>query len=141
MHFEPGFASTGHSAQEKTLPNVLTWLHEGCFAAYVAASRARSHNGLGVIQPVTLSDLNKPLPYHLIQEAKQHQIMEHNTLVRHGFKAGDILVVPDPEEEQVKNFSKGKAIFNEPSHKRKKEHNKNNIDNPSVEKKTKNCWK
>lgn len=34
----PGFAITGHSAQGKTLTKVLANLHEGVFAAYVAAS-------------------------------------------------------------------------------------------------------
>ncbi|KAF8815173.1 hypothetical protein BYT27DRAFT_7080622, partial [Phlegmacium glaucopus] len=35
---QPGFAITGHSAQGKTLLKVLVSLHEGVFAAYVAAS-------------------------------------------------------------------------------------------------------
>ena len=67
MAFQPGFASTGHSAQGK---KVLAWLHEGGFAAYISASWPNSRFGLAIIQPVTLSDLNKPLPYDLIQEAK-----------------------------------------------------------------------
>jgi hypothetical protein len=37
---QPGFAVTGQSAQGKTLPSMLTNLHEGGFGAYVAASRA-----------------------------------------------------------------------------------------------------
>jgi hypothetical protein len=120
MPFEPGFALTGHSAQGKTLLNVLAWLHEGGFAAYVSALRPKSHNGLAIIQPVTLSDLNKPLPYDLIQEAKRHEIMEHNTLVRYGFQKGKILPVPDPEEEHNKKFLKGKAIFDETSARKNK---------------------
>jgi len=39
---QPVFAITGHSSQGKTLPNVIVNLHEGGFAAYVAASRART---------------------------------------------------------------------------------------------------
>ncbi|KAG1725521.1 hypothetical protein EDB19DRAFT_1833755 [Suillus lakei] len=37
---QPAFAVTGHSAQGKTLPQVLVNLHEGSFAAYVSASCA-----------------------------------------------------------------------------------------------------
>ena len=111
MAFQPGFASTGHSAQGKTLPKVLAWLHEGGFAAYVSASRPNSRFGLAIIQPVTLSDLNKPLPYDLIQETKCHIVMEHNTLIRYGIKSGNIMPVPDPEEEHGKKFHAGKAIF------------------------------
>ena len=36
---QPAFAVTGHSAERKTLPSVLTDLKEGGFGAYVAASR------------------------------------------------------------------------------------------------------
>jgi ATP-dependent exoDNAse (exonuclease V) alpha subunit len=39
---QPGFAVTGHSSQGKSLPKVLVSLHDGGFAAYVAASRAMS---------------------------------------------------------------------------------------------------
>lgn len=81
MPFEPGFASTGHSAQGKTLQKVLAWLHEGGFAAYMAASHPKTRYDLAVIQSVTLSDLNKLLPYDLIQETKCHEVLEHNTLV------------------------------------------------------------
>jgi ATP-dependent exoDNAse (exonuclease V) alpha subunit len=34
---QPAFTITGHSLQGKTLPNVIVNLHEGSFAAYVAA--------------------------------------------------------------------------------------------------------
>jgi hypothetical protein len=39
---QPAFAITGHSAEGKTLPDILANLHEGGFAAYVAASRPNS---------------------------------------------------------------------------------------------------
>jgi hypothetical protein len=81
LAFQPGFASTGHSAQGKTLPKVLAWLHEGGFAAYVSASRPNNHYGLAIIQSVTLAELNKPLPYDLIKESKRHDVLEHNTLI------------------------------------------------------------
>jgi len=51
MSCQPGFASTGHSAQGKTLPKILCALHEGGFAAYVAASRATSRRGLAIFFP------------------------------------------------------------------------------------------
>ncbi|KAG1904462.1 uncharacterized protein F5891DRAFT_945755, partial [Suillus fuscotomentosus] len=46
LPIQPAFAVTGHSAQGKTLPKVLVNLHEGGFAAYVAASRAQTREGL-----------------------------------------------------------------------------------------------
>jgi ATP-dependent exoDNAse (exonuclease V) alpha subunit len=39
LAIQPSFAVTGHSAQGKTLPNVIVDLHEGGFGVYVAASR------------------------------------------------------------------------------------------------------
>jgi PIF1-like helicase len=131
MPFEPGFASTGHSAQGKTLRNVLAWLHEGGFAAYVSASRPKSRNDLAIIQPVTLSDLNKPLPYDLIQETKQHEVLQHNTLIRHGFKTGGLLVVPDPEEEQNRKIIREKVIFNETD---KNQGSNSDADSPTAKK-------
>ena len=56
----------------------------------------------------------------MIQEAKWHEIMEHNTLVQYGFKAGSLCLVPDPEEERNKKFHKGNAIFDESSQKKNK---------------------
>lgn len=109
--FQPGFAVTGHAAQGQTLPIVLAWLHTGGFAAYVSASRATSRHGLTIIEPVTLSDLNKPLPYDLICENRRHEVMEHNTLVRFNFKAGDLQQVPDPEEEKGKPLKIGKVKY------------------------------
>ncbi|KAG2741943.1 hypothetical protein P692DRAFT_201665656, partial [Suillus brevipes Sb2] len=61
LPIQPAFAVTGHSAQGKTLPKVIVNLHEGGFGAYVAASRARTREGLCIMQPVTLDNLNKPL--------------------------------------------------------------------------------
>jgi hypothetical protein len=99
LPIQPAFAVTGHSAQGKTLPNVLVNLHEGGFAAYVAASRPTSRKGLCITKPVTLEMLNKPLPYDLLIEDQRFQIMEANTLVGHGFKKGTIKDVFDPEAE------------------------------------------
>ena len=58
LPIQPAFAVTGHSAEGKTLPNVLINLHEGGFGAYVAALHARSRQGLYITEPVLLSDLN-----------------------------------------------------------------------------------
>lgn len=96
---QPAFAVTGHSAEGKTLPNVLVNLHEGGFAAYVAASRPTSRNGLCLTRPVTLEMLNRPIPYDLQIENKRLGIMEHNTLVKYGFKKGVQQAVFDPESE------------------------------------------
>jgi len=66
---------------------------------------------LAIIQPVTLAELNKPLPFDLVKEAYRHDIMEHNTLIRYGFKKGSLLFVPDPDEESNKNYHRGKVLF------------------------------
>ncbi|KAG2758046.1 hypothetical protein P692DRAFT_20710749, partial [Suillus brevipes Sb2] len=68
---QPAFAVTGHSAQGKTLPQVLVNLHEGGFAAYVAASRARTRKGLCITQPVTVDLLNKRIPSDLSVEVRR----------------------------------------------------------------------
>jgi hypothetical protein len=70
LPIQPAFAITGHSAEGKTLSNVLCDLQEGGFGAYVAASRARSRQGLYITEHVKLADLNKSVPYNLVQESK-----------------------------------------------------------------------
>lgn len=102
--FQPGFACTGHAAQGKTFQNIMTGMHEGGFAAYVAASRPRTRYGLAILQPVTLADLNKRLPYDLLRESQRYEAMEHNTLVRFGLKDGSLIHVPDPEGEKLGHF-------------------------------------
>ena len=76
---EPGFASTGHSAQGKTLPKIACALNEGRFTACMAASKVTPQEGLAIFQPVTLENLNHRLPSDLIQEEKQYEMMKHNT--------------------------------------------------------------
>ena len=100
LPIQPAFAVTGHSAEGKTLPTVLTNLHEGGFSAYVAASRARSRKGLFITEPVSLQDLNKPIPYSLLQESKRLHAIEHNTSIQFGFKQSEYESIPDPESEQ-----------------------------------------
>ncbi|KAL1686737.1 hypothetical protein GGG16DRAFT_63693, partial [Schizophyllum commune] len=80
LPIQPAFAVTGQSAQGKTLPSVLVNLAEGGFSAYVAASRARSLNNLYLTEPVTLQQLNKPLPRELTSEIARLQALEHNTM-------------------------------------------------------------
>ena len=87
---------TGHSAQGKTLPTVLTNLNEGGFAAYVAASHARSRHGLYITKPINLEDLNKPLPYNLLQETDRLQDLEHNTYVCYGFSHASYQNIRNP---------------------------------------------
>ena len=102
LPIQPAFAVTGHSAEGKTLPSVLTDLKEGGFAAYVAASRPRSRQGLFLTEAVTLDDLNnKHLPYTLLQEctSKRLNALEHNTNIHYGFQDGPLHHVPDPESE------------------------------------------
>ena len=96
---QPAFAVTGHSAEGKTLPNVLANLHEGGFGAYVAASRPTSCEGLFVSRPVSLEMLNHPLPYDLHVELQRLKIMEHNTLIKYGFEKGIEQKILDPEAE------------------------------------------
>jgi hypothetical protein len=104
LPFQPGFAVTGQSAQGKTLPKVLVGLHEGGFGAYVGASRAHAREGLCISKPVTLQMLNKPIPHDLYTETKQFEAIEHNTLVRFGYKMGEVVPIPDPES--VLDFKK-----------------------------------
>jgi hypothetical protein len=99
LPIQPAFAITGHSAEGKTLSNVLCNLQEGGFGAYVAASRARSRQGLYITEHVKISDLNKSLPYSLIQESRRLSAIEHNTYLRYGVQEGDYQQIPDPESE------------------------------------------
>ena len=100
LPIQPGFAVTGQSAQGKTLPQVIVNLHEGGFGAYVAASRARTREGICIIQHVMLDDLNKPVPYDLFQEVQRFDAIEHNTYVRYGILNANPLEVPNPESER-----------------------------------------
>lgn len=99
LPIQPAFAVTGHSAQGKTLPKVLVNLAEGGFAAYVAASRATSRQGLCITEPVTIQNLNKPLPHDLLEEVRRLEAIEHNTLITYGVQSGPPIPVPDAESE------------------------------------------
>lgn len=95
LPIQPAFAVTGHSAQGKTLPKVLAFLNEGGFGAYVAASRACKREDLCVVYPVSLSDLNKPLPSDLFYEMKCLQALEYNTAINFQFSNNQLKTIPD----------------------------------------------
>lgn len=99
LPIQPAFAVTGHSAQGKTLLKVLVNLSDGGFAVYVAASRATTRQGLCITEPVTIQQLNKPLPHDLLQEIRRLEAIEHNTMITHGFKKGTLISVPDVESD------------------------------------------
>jgi hypothetical protein len=99
LNLQPAFAITGHAAQGKTLPQVLVDLHEGGFAAYVSASRARTRDGLFLSGTVSLDDLNRPVSSDLRHECRRLERLEYNTKVRHGFEAGSVMPTLDPESE------------------------------------------
>jgi hypothetical protein len=99
LNLQPAFAITGHAAQGKTLPQVLVDLHEGGFAAYVSASRARTREGLFLSRAVSVDDLNRPVSSDLRHECRRLERLEHNTKICHGFETGSTLPTLDPESE------------------------------------------
>ena len=113
LPIQPAFSVTGHSAQGKTLPKVLVNLAEGGFAAYVAASRATTRQGLCITETVTIQQLNKPLPHDLLQEVHRLEAIKHNTMVIHGFKKGTLISVPDVESESLHLTPKIQIIHDE----------------------------
>ena len=124
---QPAFAVTSHLAQGKTLPKVLVNLSEGGFGTYVAASCAQTRAGLCLTEPVTLQQLNKPIPADLYAEAQRLKILEHNTYIRHGLRSGSLKAVPDPEAEclekivvEVKYDEDGVATIVDPNDERNK---------------------
>lgn len=98
LPIEPGYSVTGHSAQGKTLPKVQCNLRDGAWAAYVAASRARRREDIFLLQDVALKHLNKGHTAELLLEMERFSVMEHNTLIKYGFKEGTLLEVPDAED-------------------------------------------
>lgn len=88
---------------------MLINLHEGGFAAYVAASHAQTRDGLCISRLVTLDQLNKPLPSDLLQEARRFDAIEHNTYIKHGFCDGTVINVPDAEAECLMKHPKAVA--------------------------------
>ena len=95
---QPAFAVTGHFAQGRTMAHVTTGAVGGC-SGYVTLSRAKTRQGLALTSPVTLdSILKSPLPDCLQRELKRHEIMEENTLKKHGFKPGVQEAVTPPND-------------------------------------------
>ena len=120
LPIQPGFAVTGQSAQGKTLPHVIVNLHEGSFGAYVAASRARTREGICITQRVTLDDLNKPIPYDLFQEVQRFDAIEHNTYVHYGILNADLVQVPNPESERSVSTRHKLSFQESPSNSKRK---------------------
>ena len=126
---QPAFAVTGHSAEGKTLPDVLVNLHEGGFAAYVAASRPTSREGLCITRPVTLQMLNRPVPHDLYIEHRRLQTMEHNMLIKYGFENGTMQDLFDPETEIHTQYKSIHPTFDiEPNSKQNKKRKSNDKD-------------
>jgi hypothetical protein len=72
---------TAHSAQGKTMLCVVCNLNTLDVGGYVAASHARTREGLVITHPVTLRSLNRPLKRELVIEMQCVQALAHNTLV------------------------------------------------------------
>lgn len=98
LPIQPGFSVTGQSAQGKTLPKVLCNLGEGTWSNYVAVSRARRREDLFLMRAITLDKLNIPHSNDLLKELARYKPMEHNTMIKYGFKTGTPMPVPDPED-------------------------------------------
>jgi ATP-dependent exoDNAse (exonuclease V) alpha subunit len=77
---QPAYCVTGHFAQGRTLSAVVVDLRLGSFHAYVAASRPNTRSGLYIMHPVSLEDLNHPLPHELEEDATRLSKLETETL-------------------------------------------------------------
>jgi len=99
LAIQPTFAVTSHSSQGKMLPSIIMNLHEGSFGAYVAASHARTWEGLCLTQPVNFAQLNKHIPTDLLVEVSHFEALEHNTLITYGYCEGAFMPVSDAESE------------------------------------------
>ncbi|KAK0496951.1 hypothetical protein EDD18DRAFT_1352806 [Armillaria luteobubalina] len=83
LPFQAGFACTGHVAQGQTMKSVFTFLDDGGFAAYVAASWATSSEGLFVAKRVELGHLTTKLPPALKEEMVKFEQIARDTLDRY----------------------------------------------------------
>lgn len=91
---EPAFAITGHAAQGQTIAKVICDPGRPGFYKYVSISRARSRNDVVTLRPVTLAQLNDPLPEELRFELKRLQVMARNTSIRMGHAKGVVVPIP-----------------------------------------------
>lgn len=112
LPIQPGFCVTGQSAQGKTMAMILGDIREGAFAAYVTVSRARRREDLFLLNPVRLEDLNIKRSVDLESELRRYAAMERNTLIRFGFEAGELLTIPDAEDQ---HFEPQSRIFSKSS--------------------------
>ena len=131
LPIQPGFTVTGQSAQGKTLPQVIVNLHEGSFGAYVAASRARTREGICITQQVTLNNLNKCLPYDLFQEVRRFDAIEHNTYVHHGTLDGPLIEVPNIKSERSLSLGHKLTFQEQPAKNKRKLKTINDSNDPN----------
>ena len=87
---QPAFAITAQFAQGQTIPVNISSLRKGGAFAYVCASRATSRDGLFLLTPVSLQDLNAPRHPDLIHECKRLDILRYNTMVKNGLLPGPL---------------------------------------------------
>jgi len=86
-------------------PKVLADLQIGGFLTYVQASWVTKREGICLTEPITLSDLNKPLPTTK-KENLCISALERNTIIHYGFETGKYINVPDIENEQgIKSYN------------------------------------
>lgn len=91
------FAITAHGAQGRTVPSIVADLHIKGSAKYVAASRAKTREGLAITRPISsLSELNVRPSRDLRVEMERISALAHNTMARHCPEKG-LLPVPVPE--------------------------------------------
>jgi hypothetical protein len=90
-------------------------MHDSVFAAYVAASRARTREGLCLTERVVAAQLNKHVSNDLFAEIQHFEALEHNSLVSHGFRQGELINVPDAEGESRLNNCSLSIHYSDPN--------------------------
>lgn len=131
-----GFAVTAHFVQGKTIPHSISSLRKGGAHAYVCASRPTTRFGIVLTERVSLSHLNRARQSNLTRESQRLRVIEHNTLVKYGFKLEPLKpLIPCFSSESAKvvySESNNENTYNEPSAKRGQKRRKpSNTDNVS----------
>ena len=103
LPIEPGYCVTGHSAQGKTLPVVVSdpSVPRPGFYIYVAFSRAQRLEDIALLEETTLDKLNEPLHPDLRFELGRLKVLAHNTAVECGDIDGMMIDVPIHEKERL----------------------------------------
>lgn len=126
-----GFAITAHSAQGKTMSNILCSLHNGGYAAYVAASRATTHYNLFITDLVTLKQLNRPINHNLLEECCRLDTLIHNTLVNKHYLSSDLTDIPRSETESDEHLSSINVVIDDNLTDQSQSHKRHNSDDSS----------